>query len=48
MNIINNTFNLHNCLLNIDNRYIKITQKFKLMGISNFKPTYDIYGAGGF
>ena len=29
MNIINNTFNLHNSLLNNDNRYMKVTLKFK-------------------
>ena len=33
MNIINdNTFNLHNSLLNNDNRYMKITLKSKLIG----------------
>ena len=35
MNIINdNTFNLHNSLLNNDNRYMKITLKFKLKGVA--------------
>ena len=35
MNIINdNTFNLHNSLLKNDNRYMKVTLKFKLIGIA--------------
>ena len=35
MNIINNnTFNLHNSLLNNDNRYIKVTPKCKLIGVA--------------
>ena len=35
MNIINdNTFNLHNNLLNNDNRYMKVTLKFKLIGFA--------------
>ena len=34
MNIINdNTFNLHNSLLNNDNRLMKVTLKSKLIGI---------------
>ena len=34
INIINdNTFNLHNSLLNNDNRYIKVTLKSKLIGV---------------
>ena len=34
MNIINdNTFNLHNSLLNNDNRYMKVTLKSKLIGV---------------
>ena len=33
MNIINdNTFNLHNSLLNNDNKYMKVTLKPKLIG----------------
>ena len=37
MNIINNnTFNLHNNLLNNDNRYIKVTLKSKLIGVANY------------
>ena len=32
MNII--TFNLHNSLLNNDNRYMKVTLKSKLIGIA--------------
>ena len=40
MNIINdNTFNLHNSLLNNDNRYMKVTLKSKLIGsckVANF------------
>ena len=35
INIINdNTFKLYNNLLNNDNRYIKVTVKFKLIGIT--------------
>ena len=35
MNIINdNTFNLHNSLLNNDNRYMKVTLMSKLIGIA--------------
>ena len=35
MNIIKaNTFNLHNSLLNNDNRYMKVTQKSKLRGVA--------------
>ena len=35
MNIINdNTFNLHNSLLNNDNRYMKVTLNFKLIGVA--------------
>ena len=35
MNIINdNTFNLHNSLLNNDNRYMKITQKSTVIGVA--------------
>ena len=35
MNIINdNTFNLHNSLLNNDNKYVKVTLKSKLIGIA--------------
>ena len=34
MNIINSTFNLHNSLLNNDNRYMKITLEFNLIGIA--------------
>ena len=35
MNIINdNTFNLHNSLLNNDNRYMKVTLKSKLIGVA--------------
>ena len=35
MNIINdNTFSLHNNLLNNDNTYMKITLKSKLIGIA--------------
>ena len=35
MNIINdNTFNLHNSLLDNDNRYMKVTQKSKQIGMS--------------
>ena len=35
MNIINdNTFNLHNSLLNNDNRYMKVTLKSMLKGIA--------------
>ena len=34
MNIINdNTFNLHDSLLNTDNRYLKVTLKSKLIGV---------------
>ena len=34
MNIINDiTFNLHNNLLNNDNRYMKVTLKSKLIGV---------------
>ena len=29
INIINNTFNVHNSFLNNDNRYMKVTLKFK-------------------
>ena len=29
-----NTFNLHNSLLNNDNRYMKVNQKFNLMGVA--------------
>ena len=37
MNIINdNTFNLHNSLLNNDTRYKKVTLKSKLIDIANF------------
>ena len=37
MNIINdNTFNMHNSLLNNDNRYMKITLKSKLIGVSRW------------
>ena len=57
MDIINdNTFNLHNSLLNSNNRYMKVTLKFKLMEITwylisaimNFKPTYGTQDAGKF
>ena len=35
MNIINdNTFNLHNSLLNNDNKYMKVTLKSKLIGVA--------------
>ena len=35
MYIINdNTFNLHNSLLNNDNRYIKVTLQSKLIGVA--------------
>ena len=35
MNIINdNTFNLHNSLLNNDNRYMKVTLKSNLIGVA--------------
>ena len=35
MNIINdNTFNLHNNLLNTDNRYINVALKSKLIGVA--------------
>ena len=35
MNIINdNNFNLHNSLLNNDNRYMKVTLKSKLIGVA--------------
>ena len=35
INIINdNTFNLHNTLLNNDNRYKKVTLKSKLIGVT--------------
>ena len=35
MNIINDhTFNLHNGLLNNDNKYTKVTLKFKLIGVA--------------
>ena len=35
MNIIkDNTFNLHNSLLNNNNRYMKVTLKSKLIGVS--------------
>ena len=34
INIINdNTFNLHNCLLNNHYRYMKVTLKSKLIGV---------------
>ena len=32
--INNNTFNLHNSLLNNDNRYMKVTLKYKLIGVA--------------
>ena len=36
MNIINdNTFNLYNSLLNIDNRYMKVTLKSKLIEVAS-------------
>ena len=50
-------FNLHNRLLNYDNRYMKVTLKSKLIGvdrqlipapIANFKPTYGIQDAEEF
>ena len=31
--IKDNTFNLHNSLLNNDNRYMKVTLKFKIIGV---------------
>ena len=35
MNVINdNTFNLHNSLLNNDNRYMKVILKSKLLGVA--------------
>ena len=34
MNIINNTFYLHNSFLNNDKRYIKVNQKSKLIGVA--------------
>ena len=35
MNIINdNTFNLQNRLLNDDNKYMKVTLKYKLTGVA--------------
>ena len=35
MNIINdNTFNLHNSLLNNDNKYMKVSLKSKLIGVA--------------
>ena len=35
MNMINNnTFNLHNSLLNNDTRYMKVTLKSKLIGVA--------------
>ena len=35
MNIINdNTYNLHNSLLNNDNRYMKVTLKSKVIGVA--------------
>ena len=33
INIINNSFNLHNTLLNNDPRYVKVTIKSKLTGV---------------
>ena len=52
INIINdNTFNLHNMPLTNNNRYMKVTLKFKQIGIARslisaddrgFKPTYGI------
>ena len=36
MNIINNTtFNMHNSLLNNDDKYIKVTLKSKLIGVAS-------------
>ena len=34
MNIIYNTFNLRNNLLDNDNRYMKVTQKSKQIGVA--------------
>ena len=34
MNIIKNTFNLHNSLLNKDNKYMKVTLNSKLLGVA--------------
>ena len=34
MNIINNTLNLHNSLLSNDYRYMKVTLKYKLIGVA--------------
>ena len=34
MNIINNSFNLHNSLLNNDNSYGKVTLKSKQIGVA--------------
>ena len=52
MNIINdNTFNLHNSLLNNNDRYMKVTLKSKVIGVARlliladyreFKPTNAI------
>ena len=42
MNIINdNTFNLHNSLLNNDNRYMKVTLKSKLIGVARKEISAD-------
>ena len=49
MNIFNDdTFNLHDSLLNNHNKYMKVTVKSKLIGIArsrisnDFKPIYSI------
>ena len=42
MNIINdNTFNQHNRLLNNDNRYMKVTLKFKLIEMAGLLISAD-------
>ena len=44
MNIINdNTFNLHNSLLNNDNRYMKVTLKSKLTGVARLLISADYH-----
>ena len=58
MDIINdNTFNLHNSLLTNCNKYMKVTLKSKLIGVTRqlisvdyleFNPSYGIFDTGEF
>ena len=45
MNIIDNTFNLHNRLLNNNNRYMKVTLKSELVGVANFRRILNLHMA---